>query len=216
MNEHIEQLIKQFVKEYSAKNEINIWREPIVRFSDANDNMYIKLKEIVGPDHALPQDYMEDAKTVISYFIPFSESVVKSNIKGQYSSREWAIAYLETNKLVSNLNYNIRMQLDNLNYKATNIPATHNFDEKSLISNWSHRHVAYISGLGKFGLNNMLITDKGCCGRVGSIITNVETEPSKRIDQENCLYKINGTCKICIQRCVNEALKVDRFDRHKC
>ena len=51
---------------------------------------------------------------------------------------------------------------------------------KNLISDWSHRHVAVIAGLGKFGLNNMLITDNGCCGRVGSFITDLKIEPTKR------------------------------------
>jgi len=217
VKEQIEYLVKHFIKEYSAKNETKTtWREPLIKYSDANDEMYIQLKKIVGPEHNLPQDYMKDAQTVISYFIPLGESVVHSNTDGKYSSREWAAAYIETNDLIFALNNYIKKELENLNYKATNIPATHNFDKKNLISNWSHRHVAYISGLGKFGLNNMLITDKGCCGRVGSIVTNIKTEPSKRIERELCLYKKSGACKKCVQRCVNGALKVDSFNRHRC
>ena len=217
MKDYLERLIKQFVKDYAAKNKVNTtWGEPIVKFSDANDKMYSLLKEIVGPDHSLPQDYMKDAQTVISYFLPLGESVVSSNIEGNYSSREWALAYIETNDLIINLNNYVKTELEKVNYKSTNIPATQNFDENALISNWSHRHVAYISGLGKFGLNNMLITDKGCCGRIGSIITDLKMEPDQRNDQEYCLYKNNGLCKKCVERCASEALKADSFDRHKC
>lgn len=36
------------------------------------------------------------------------------------------------------------------------------------MSEWSHRHAAYIAGLGIFGINNMLITNKGCVGRIPS------------------------------------------------
>ncbi|WP_066506730.1 epoxyqueuosine reductase [Abyssisolibacter fermentans] len=217
MKEKIRDLIKQYVKEYSDREEIKTrWKEPIVKFSSADDEMFIKLKEIVSPTHALPKDFLEDAQTVISYFLPFEESIANSNIEGKYSSKEWAIAYVETNELILKLNSYIKEQLEDLNYKSTIIPATHNFDKNSLISDWSHRHVGYIAGLGKFGLNNMLITDKGCCGRVGSIVTNLKIVPSKRNDREYCLFKSKGICKKCVQRCVNDALKIDSFDRHKC
>lgn len=217
MNKKVKELIYKYVKEYSEKKEIKTkWGQPIVKFSDANDKMFIKLKEIVSPTHGLPKDFLEDAKTVISYFIPFDPSVANSNIKGKYSSKKWAQAYVETNDLIFNLNKYIKKEFEALNYKSSIIPATHNFNEDSLISDWSHRHVGYIAGLGKFGLNNMLITDKGCCGRVGSIITNLKIEPTKRSDKEYCLYKSKGICKKCVKRCVNDALKVDSFDRHKC
>jgi epoxyqueuosine reductase QueG len=103
-----------------------------------------------------------------------------------------------------------------MSYQLEIIPATHNFDTQKLISDWSHRHVAYIAGLGKFGLNNMLITDKGCCGRIGTVITNLEIEPAERKDKEYCLYKYNGSCKKCVDRCVNDALTVDGFNRKRC
>ncbi len=217
MRKKIKDLIKQYVKEYpNIKKAKTKWREPIVEFADANDSLFIELKDIVSPTHALPRNFLEDAETVISYFIPFDKSVVNSNIEGKYSSKEWAIAYIETNELISNLNKYINGQLETMNYKSSIIPATHNFDENTLLSDWSHRHVAYIAGLGKFGLNNMLITDKGCSGRVGSIVTNLKLESTKRNDKENCLYKSEGICKKCVKRCVIDALKIDSFDRHKC
>ncbi|MCK8823628.1 epoxyqueuosine reductase [Fuchsiella alkaliacetigena] len=213
----IKNLINQYVKEYSERKEIESkWREPIVKFANANDEMFIKLKEIVSPTHALPEDFLDDAKTVIVYFLPFDESVVNSNLKGKYSSEEWAKAYIETNQLILNLNNHIKKKLSDLDYRSTIIPATHNFDEGSLISDWSHRHVGYIAGLGKFALNNMLITDKGCCGRIGSIVINLKIKPSQRVNNEYCLYKSKEICKKCVQRCVNNALKVDSFDSHKC
>lgn len=217
MKKKIEELIIQYIQDYQDKKEIRTkWREPIVKFSDANDEMFGELKNLVSPTHALPQDFLDDAKTVISYFVPFDESIVNSNIEGKYSSEEWARAYLETNQLISDLNSYIKKELDSLAYDSSIIPATHNFDEDSLLSDWSHRHVAYIAGLGTFGLNNMLITDKGCCGRVGNIVTNLKIEPSNRGVKEHCLYKSKGICKKCVENCVNDALKVDSFDRHKC
>lgn len=217
MNHEIEIMIKEFVKHYGeARNVETKWKEPLVAYADAQDKMFFELKDIVSPSHALPTEFLLEAKSVVAYFIPFDEEVVKSNIDGKESSKIWAKAYVETNKLILDLNTFIKNNLEELGYKSNVIPATHNFDEKKLINDWSHRHVAYIAGLGKFGLNNMLITDKGCCGRVGSFVTDLKTEPTKRKDGENCLYKHMNICKKCVDKCVNNALKVDSFDRHKC
>lgn len=217
LQEKIRTLIREYIQEYSTRKEVKTkWGEAIVNFADANDQMFMKLKEVVSPTHAIPQDFLEDAQTVIAYFIPFSRDVVNSNRAGRYSSKQWARAYIETNELISSLNNYIKKELAALNYQSSLIPATHNFDEDSLISDWSHRHVAYISGLGKFGLNNMLITDKGCCGRVASIVTNLKIEATARNNQEYCLYKSKGLCQKCVDNCVNDALKINSFDRHKC
>lgn len=217
MRNKIENIIKQFVEHYNETRDVETkWGEPLIAYADANDKMFYELKEIVSPSHALPKNFLQEAKTVITYFIPFDDTVIKSNVEGKESSKLWAVAYIETNQLIFDLNTHINNELEKIGFKSTIIPATHNFDEKKLISDWSHRHVAFIAGLGNFGLNNMLITDKGCCGRVGSLVTDLKIEASQRKNREYCLFKYNNTCKKCVDRCVNDALKVDGFDRHKC
>ncbi len=217
LKDKIEKIIKQYIADYSEiKNVQTKWEEPLIAYADANDEMFYKLKDVVSPSHALPKDSLMEAQTVVAYFIPFHESIIKSNIAGRECSKEWAWAYLETNRLIGDLNMHIKDELGKSGYKAVITPATHNFDEEKLISDWSHRHVAYIAGLGTFGLNNMLITEKGCCGRFGSFITNGKIEPTKRIYKENCLYKYKNICKKCAERCVNDALKTEGFDRFKC
>jgi epoxyqueuosine reductase QueG len=187
-----------------------------VAYADAADPLFTELKNIVSSSHAVPTDFLPDAQTVIAYFLAFESSVVESNISGQGSSRAWATAYVETNALISNLNQALAQELKKHGYRAVLIPPTHNFDRERLISDWSHRHAAYIAGLGKFGLNNMLITAKGCCGRVGTLVTNALIEPTTRADNEYCLYHLDGSCGICVQRCVNEALSEESFNRQRC
>lgn len=217
MDNKIEIIIKQFVQHYLKIKDVQTkWEEPLVAYADAMDEMFYKLKDVVSSSHAVPKDFLSEARTVVSYFIPFNEDIVKSNIEGKECSKIWAIAYIETNKLIVDLNTFITNKLQKLGYKSSSIPPTYNFDNKKLITDWSQRHVAFIAGLGKFGLNNMLITDKGCCGRIGSFVTELKLEPTKRQNKENCLYKHMNICKKCVDRCVNNALKVDYFDRHKC
>ena len=217
MKERLESIIREFVETYNKSNDVKTkWKEPLITYADAEDSMFYDLKKIVSSSHALPKDLLEEAKTVVAYFIPFDDEVAKSNIEGRECSKKWGQAYIETNRLILDLNIHVQEKLKELGYKSNIIPATHNFDEEKLISDWSHRHVAYIAGLGTFGINNMLITDKGTCGRVGTFVTDLKIESTKRKDKENCLYKHSKICKKCVKRCVNDALKIESFDRHKC
>lgn len=215
-------LITNYVKNYQElkQTETN-WREPVIGFADAGDPLFLKLKELIGPNHALPGELVPDAKSVIVFFLPFSEKAVKSNIDGEESSREWDIACIETNQLINDLSRLLHDTIKKMGHRASLLPSTYNYDEEKLQSDWSHRSVAYIAGIGKFGIHNMLITEEGCCGRIGSVITNLELIPTKRTDEEFCLYKINGSCQKCVKKCVNQAFQLDAegrvyFDRYRC
>lgn len=217
MQKEIINLITDYVESYPQKKKVQTrWGQPLVAFASASDPGFMEIREKVNHTHALPQDFMPDAKTVITYFLPFERSIVDSNADGYYSSREWAVAYAETNRLIHDLNSYIADELPGMGGASNIIPATHNFDKERLMSDWSHRHVAYIAGLGRFGLHNLMITAKGCAGRLGSVITNLEIPPTPRGREENCLYKAKGTCKKCVERCVTKALTAGSFDRHKC
>lgn len=85
-----------------------------------------------------------------------------------------------------------------------------------LLGERSHRHVGWIAGLGTFGINNMLITDKGCAGRMGLVVTDIRLETAKCPIKEYCLGKYNGSCGFCVRCCVNGALAEEGFDRFAC
>ncbi|MFX0097748.1 MAG: epoxyqueuosine reductase [Candidatus Hodarchaeota archaeon] len=217
MDEKIRRIIEAFVREYKIKLETKTsWHEPLVAFADAKDPLFKKLKSVIAPSHNTPNELLKDAKTVVSYFIPFERRIALSNVRGKSSSREWAIAYIETNRLIGDLNEHLSKRLKDLNFRSTILPATHNFDRETLISNWSHKHAAFIAGLGGFGLHRMFITERGCCGRLGSFITNAKARPTKRSNKEFCLYNYDGSCKICVEKCIFGALTNESFDKHKC
>ena len=148
--------IKSTIIEYADINQLSeLWEDPVVEIISANNEKLLTLKEAVSQSHYMPCDILPDAKSIISFFIPFHKKVVESNIKGTKASREWAIAYIKTNDLIKTINDKIELLMDERGYKTGKIPATHNFDKDKLISNWSHRHIAYIAGIGTFGINNM-------------------------------------------------------------
>ncbi len=112
MRENIETMIKDYIANYRNIQKVKTkWKKPLVSFAKAEDPLFYKLKEVVSPNHYMPKDFMEDAKTVIAYFLPFEEFIPKSNIEGRYSSRMWAVAYTETNKLISDLNSHIQDEI---------------------------------------------------------------------------------------------------------
>lgn len=181
MNDKVALLIKDYVENYKElKGTETDWREPIIGFASAENPMFLELKDLISPSHALPFDFIKDAKSIIVFFLPFQEEIVKSNIGNIESSREWDIANIETNNLIVDINKCLYEKITEMGYTSTVLPPTYNYDEEELISDWSHRHVGYIAGIGTFGINNMLITEKGCCGRMGSIITNITLAPTER------------------------------------
>jgi epoxyqueuosine reductase QueG len=217
MKENIIGMIGDYVRDYSESRRIpGLWLEPLVAFAAAADPRFRELKITVSPTHAMPEDILTGARTVIVYFIPFEPAVVESNISGEWASPQWAAAYIATNRLILDLNLYLQDKLEKLGFRTAILPATHNFDAQRLISDWSHRHIARIAGLGSFGLNNMLITEKGCCGRLGSIVTTLEVAPDLREPVEYCLFKSKGSCRKCVDKCVGEALAAAGFDRKTC
>jgi epoxyqueuosine reductase QueG len=225
-------LDKLFVREYVERcirlNEVKQktgYRKPVIGFSDVNDPLFRKLKEVVVPTHYLPKDLLKDAKTVISIFLPFSEEIIRSNYVGLDASREWAIAYTETNELLDNICDSLADHLKAEGFNSLGIKTTHHlthskkerYDHEELFSNWSQRHVAFISGIGKFGLNNLIITIRGCAGRIGSVLTSAKIKPRKREKDEFCLVKRGKDCYECIENCPVKVLCRDgRFDRDGC
>jgi epoxyqueuosine reductase QueG len=217
MKEKITHTIATVVEEASEHNETaTAWLRPLVGFADAGDPLFGQLKTAVRPSHSLPGDLLAGARTVIAYFLPFDHAIARANHRGGFSSETWAVAYIETNRLIAEINERLHEILEAAGYRGTRLPATHNFDEATLMSDWSHKHVAYIAGLGSFGHHHMLITDKGCCGRLGSIVTDALIAPTARQDRVRCLYEYNGSCRKCEARCPAAALASQPFLRHAC
>lgn len=190
------------------------WRRPLVGLADAESPLFPELRVTAYPGHRLPSDYLPGARTVISYFMPFTEDVVRSNREGGEPSRTWADAYKATNAMAKELNRHIAARLTGLGHRAA-VPEDAFEIVDGTYSVWSQRHVARIAGLGSFGMNNMLITDSGCCGRFFSVITDMECRHDSPAG-ERCLRKLGRGCGACMRRCPAHALTDDGFLREAC
>lgn len=213
MKKWLEEITAAFINEYE-KNTVTKWGKPLVGFADAK--AVAAYAENITDNHGRPEDAVENASIVIAYFVPFLKEMADTNRNAGTASEEWAIAYEETNVLLAEINEYLISRLKDRGYKAAVHPAAGSFDREKLISSWSHRHIAYLAGLGTFGINNMLITEKGCCGRYSTIVTDLTVEPDSPCIDEFCGYKKDGSCGACIRKCPSGALTAEGFDRHKC
>ena len=213
MKNWIRGTIENYIHGYE-RNTVTKWGKPIVGFADAGAAAELAPQIVAG--HGLPSDAVSDAKIIIAYFVPFLKGMADTNKAPGPASPEWAQSYEETNAMLAAVNEHLVKELRKKGYDAAVHPAAASFDRENLISSWSHRHMAYLAGLGTFGLNNMLITEKGCCGRYSTIVTNLDVAADAPMEEEMCGYKRDGSCGACMMKCPSGALKADGFDRHKC
>jgi epoxyqueuosine reductase len=193
---------------------------PLVGFASANDPLYASLKEegVIGPHHMMPQDWVENAKSVIVFFLPFTREVVESNYPEGMSSKEWYLSRYYGEDFLNALRDHVADSLQKAGYQAVAPSRSQRFEMQNTTSNWSERHSAYIAGMGSFCLSYSFISDKGCAGRYGSVVTNLELEPSHRTKglRDNCLHDEKGTCALCIPRCPVGAITSEGKDHWKC
>ncbi len=210
-------LVEDYVTAYSGKTgERNVWRKPLLVTAAADDRFDI-LPRIAAENHLLPRDLLPSAKSVAVLFVPFAKELAIENNKGKIPCRNWGLAYESTNRLINSMCRHLQHHLEALGHKVESTPATHNFDPLTLVSRWSHKHLGYLAGLGRFGVNAQFITPSGCAGRLGSLVTDAECGDSPLVgDEELCLHKNGHKCLVCVERCPVGAVSESGIDRRLC
>lgn len=217
----MEKKVREFIEKFIQKNNeektfSTKWRKPLVAFISSDDSGFLELYERSDKIHLMPKDLLKESKSVIVYFLPFEENLSKRNYGGDYASKDWAQAYVDTNEIIKKMNKQLSDYLLQYNYNSTTLPPTHNFDKEKLVSWWSHKHIAYLAGMGNFGLHQMLITDSGSAGRFGSIVSSMPVIEKKQESSAGCLWIKDGSCGFCVKNCTFGALRKDFFDRKLC
>ena len=196
-------MIKDMVRDIGRPD---LFREPLVGFVSAEDPDLLNIKEIVGPWHDLPEDQLKGAKTIIAYSVPFTKEVARDPEDAQFSGLTWSEAYVLINRNFDLISEAVADLLRANGYEATTVKATNNYDPADMITSWSHRTMAKAAGLGEFGMNRILITEKGSAVRYCSLLTTAEFEPTGPYEGPRCMGLEGGECTLCLEACPVDAL----------
>lgn len=139
-----------------------------------------------------PLLFMEDAKTLIVVLVSYyNKSKLKSKKKGYISTSSWGIDY----HLI--LKEKEKQLIDFLKEKYPDKKFLASVDTTPL----DERYFGYLTGLGFYGKNNLLISPRfGTFIFLGTILTDLEIKTDKPLNQ-TCL-----NCNACIKVCPTKAL----------
>ena len=181
------------VREYeNAPQTGTRYGEPLIGYVDTGNILFDEFYCRKMCMH--PKKIFRPGSTVIVYFVPFADEITESNRGGFDVSAAWSRAVSESIMLTAHINGAIREALEGLGYyetSGTNLPG--DWNEEACGPEWSHKHAAFLAGLGNFGAAGAFYTEKGFAGCFGSVITPLYIEPSKNWTAE----ELRNACKIC-------------------
>ena len=93
---------------------MRMYDDPIIAIGSADDPLWEGLKDrkAVGPLFKTPKEWLPGAKTVISYFAPFSEAVRTGNEKDPVEvGNGWLYARVDGQEFLDSLNHYIEKLL---------------------------------------------------------------------------------------------------------
>jgi len=216
-----------------------IFDEPLVGFVCGDDPIFDQFKTIIGPHHFAPWEIMAwQAKnngvappepadlSVVSFVIPLTLNTRQDNAAAQdWPSERWAQTRLLGEIFSQTIVREIVTDLMNRGILAVSPDVTPLFNKKRYpkvgwASPWSHRHIAYAAGLGTFGMQDFLITEKGCAHRLGSFVVNAKLAPNRprlKDIHAHCLHYQGHKCLKCAKRCpVGAITREHSHDKEAC
>lgn len=218
-----EDIRKQLCRLHYAVGANEFFDEPTVRFAAAADPWFERFHEVIGPFHWTPQEALTrvapnaTARTVISWCMPKTRTARESNRhERQRPSLDWARARSYGEVANEAMRKQFCRYLEEMGCVAM-APHSHmSYPDavKRLASNWSERHVAFVAGMGTFGLSAGLITERGIAHRLGSVVTDLALEPDPR-PYGDAPFAWCSKCGACARRCPAHAIGPDFLDRDK-
>jgi epoxyqueuosine reductase len=173
---------------------------PVERWSDPPKELPNKFNEWI-PEEFWPQSIYPEAKTVIVIGLPVQLPIVETAPSIYYHE-----LYTIVNNLLDSKAYEISNYLTEKGYPSIYLPRDGygNIDVllKKPLAFFSHKHAAYLAGLGSFGENNILLTKEyGPRVRFTSIFTSAMIEGDPISGADLCTH-----CERCVEHCPVNAI----------
>lgn len=148
-----------------------------------------------------PNAIMPSARSVIVIGIPVQSTILDTAPSIYYSE-----LYKTVNQLLDTATERIALELIHMGYHAVYVPRDGYQGIEGLKRNpaslFSHRHAAYLAGLGTFGYNNMLLTKRyGPRIRFSSVITDAPLPYGRPMTENLCIG-----CARCTKACPKGAV----------
>ncbi len=236
------QAIKGFVKTLvreSPRNRLEyldnglVSEEPLIGFAAGDDPFITQFKEVIGNFHLSPGELWREIflgdepehLSIVTWVLPFSKTIRDSNSRRRrWPSPQWAHARLSCEILNNQVRTELVSFLTRRGYRAVDPAQSHSFkvfwdSPDGPISNWSERHYCLAAGLGTFGLNRGLITEKGQAMRCGTVLVDLKLSATERkfsSPTAYCPYLEMGRCGLCIERCPAGCITPQGKDNVKC
>ncbi len=210
---------------------------PAVCVASADDPWFMKFKDVIGDFHWTPDEALHlvapdaKARSVICWSCPVSKVARQANRKmTDEVSRPWAYVRTFGEQVLDRMRLRLIARLTEMGYSAIG-PQLAPEKQVGRIegfgwgSSWSERHVAFVAGLGTFGLSGGLITERGVAMRLASVVTDAEIAPTPRPYGDDpfawCLklsQLSKNTCGKCIRRCPAGSVgqTTDQRDKEAC
>ncbi len=243
-----EQWFVDFVSNFVKNDSINnlsgdfegeaIFKDSLVGFVSGDDPLLADYKKIIGPFHHTPDEAMAWAAAeqgvhkpsikqvgVVSFILPLTDQIIDDNsIQNRWSSARWAHGRLYGEVFCQKMVSSMLTELAGRGILAVAPDLMPNFRKKRYpdvgwASPWSHRHMAFASGLGSFGINDFFISEMGSAHRCGSLVVGVPLEPDRKRHphhRHNCLHHQTGECLVCAERCPVGANSESGHDKDRC
>ncbi len=193
-------------------DNLPIWDAPLVGIASASDPLFERFQdpEVVGPGHRLPHEWLPGAQSIISIFLPFTKEITRNYTKGQrYSAIEFSSGKWNGSKFLNVVRRALLRFAEQHGATAVAPNIDPRYDSDGWLPFWSERHAAFAAGLGTFGLHQNFISEKGCLGRLCSVVTTLKLLPTTRTYTDiygYCLYAFDASCHACIRRCPTGAV----------
>ncbi|MCF8069692.1 MAG: hypothetical protein K9L30_14025 [Desulfobacterales bacterium] len=159
-----------------------------------------------APEGHRPTDLMRNAASVIAMAMRYSDASLENA-----PSREYSIAYQVVNRELDFIAYRVARRIQDEGFRALQIPASPPYDMINNLGDLSHKHAAWLSGIGVFGKNDLLLTPQfGAKVRLVSVITEAILDTDVPLDIDLC-----GECDKCIRACPAKALGGNRIVNKK-
>jgi epoxyqueuosine reductase len=143
-----------------------------------------------------PSDMLSTAESVIVFGIPIQRAILETSPSLMYHQ-----LYDVVNRALDDAAERMALELNIEGYDAIYV-SRDGYDgiaglKDGKYSLFSHRHAAYLAGMGTFGYNNTILSEKyGPRIRYASVITSAILPYSKPLDRDLCIG-----CKKCTEIC---------------